>query len=563
MIGTSVMDESNSFAPALGAVDQAHSFLVKQLTSTTVTNRLEERKSELDLFDNGHYFELVGNIPSNLDDVQCICAKTYDNNGLCFIMIYFEGVFYCVLSDTSEDEPLLDVEFPDVSQEGDGITLGIYDFNESDDESIQWQKLSLWQSVSAEQSILNNSEFPSENISLLANMYVQTYCILKPNKPDQADRDVMFRFGSWCYTGNVELIEALKIDDIPHVIPALRIQQHKLAYLCDVSSMPEDNLFTNPMMINDQIIKMLESEILTVESALENLRNRAPDFSWIDENLNNIFFEFDSITKDESIFAQKKIDLIATKSYRPNGLVVMTTYFDGTFYVCVNYCDGDQPLLDSEFPSIVRGRGYQLKTYPSGLDALPQLRRLSIWESAEANEKNNQNQQLSIQRESESKSEEENVVERQEGIKNMKEKNQCKSIEQVENSTKEAEQDNPHAQSKTLGQMDSICEEKKDNECADCKGITYKHKTAEQGCIKTEIKRLETNEAKSAIVYEKDHNNSKKRQNLGAFHHLAPLKKASNLEEKSKKIQLRELDKKECRPYNAHGQPLKQYSLKI
>lgn len=43
------------------------------------------------------------------------------------------------------------------------------------------------------------------------------------------------RFGSWCYSGTVELTSSLGLGDIPHVIPTLRMQQGKLDFMCDVA----------------------------------------------------------------------------------------------------------------------------------------------------------------------------------------------------------------------------------------------------------------------------------------------------------------------------------------
>ena len=39
--------------------------------------------------------------------------------------------------------------------------------------------------------------------------------------------DVLFRFGSWCYAGRVQLTPTLTLSDIPFVIPALRMQQSR------------------------------------------------------------------------------------------------------------------------------------------------------------------------------------------------------------------------------------------------------------------------------------------------------------------------------------------------
>ncbi|CAN0549625.1 unnamed protein product, partial [Ectocarpus sp. 8 AP-2014] len=43
------------------------------------------------------------------------------------------------------------------------------------------------------------------------------------------------RFGSWCYSGTVQLTPTLALVDIPHVIPALRMQQSKLDFMCDAA----------------------------------------------------------------------------------------------------------------------------------------------------------------------------------------------------------------------------------------------------------------------------------------------------------------------------------------
>ena len=53
-----------------------------------------------------------------------------------------------------------------------------------------------------------------------------------------AHHDVLFRFGSWCYAGSVQLTPLLDLADLPHLIPALRMQQSRLDFMCDVAQMP-------------------------------------------------------------------------------------------------------------------------------------------------------------------------------------------------------------------------------------------------------------------------------------------------------------------------------------
>jgi hypothetical protein len=47
--------------------------------------------------------------------------------------------------------------------------------------------------------------------------------------------------------------------------------------------------------------------------------------------------------------------------------------------------DGENPLLDSRFPDVsAKGRGYQLQSYPEGIEGWPSLRRVTIWQTVAA-----------------------------------------------------------------------------------------------------------------------------------------------------------------------------------
>jgi hypothetical protein len=46
---------------------------------------------------------------------------------------------------------------------------------------------------------------------------------------------------------------------------------------------------------------------------------------------------------------------------------------------------GENPLLDSRFPDVsAKGRGYQLQSYPEGIEGWPSLRRVTIWQTVAA-----------------------------------------------------------------------------------------------------------------------------------------------------------------------------------
>ena len=86
------------------------------------------------------YFELVtsGDQP-HYEEVELLACKTYFNE-VVLISLYFGGSFYVTLSPSIDDQPLLDMSFPDVSTKCRGLQLATYRHRE-------FKKLMLWQST--------------------------------------------------------------------------------------------------------------------------------------------------------------------------------------------------------------------------------------------------------------------------------------------------------------------------------------------------------------------------------------------------------------------------------
>ncbi len=97
-----------------------------------------------------------------------------------------------------------------------GLPLGCYD----DDHSSPWQQLTVWQSIAPKNRVGSNTQSgrsgmgqqptsTTPNIhstsSLTSDRYIQSYVVMKPNRGGKSSnviyRDVLFRFGSWCYSG--------------------------------------------------------------------------------------------------------------------------------------------------------------------------------------------------------------------------------------------------------------------------------------------------------------------------------------------------------------------------
>ncbi|KAK7240604.1 DNA repair and recombination protein Rad51 [Aureococcus anophagefferens] len=387
----------SSFKEPMGFVGDASEFAAAELASARVH---EELRKWTDIYTwmetdaANTYFELQCAPPPCMDGIALAASKTYAR-GLVFITVYFEKAFYVVVQDGEGDQPLLDVKFPDVSQPGQGIHVANYAGDRT------WLKLALWHSLAAENAPTRSSPTPAQSpktTNLATDSYIQMYTVLKATEErgaaarNNAHHDVLFRFGSWCYSGSVQLTPMLDLADLPHLIPALRMQQSRLDFMCDVSAMPMNSPFARPMSYFSKVAPVLERELVAAEAVLAKLLQQLAQFevggsvaSWLEGDSTQSFFEFQlALDKDlERVF--KNVELLASKCYNPNGVVLIAIYFLGTFYVALGDSAGEQPLLDSRFPDVSsKGRGYLIASYAEGTPAWPQLRKVSIWQTASA-----------------------------------------------------------------------------------------------------------------------------------------------------------------------------------
>lgn len=97
----------------------------------------------------------------------------------------------------------------------------------------------------------------------------------------------------------MQLTPELSLSDVPFVIPALRMQQSRLTYLCDASRMPNASLFTKPLEYIHNLSPQLEGQIYKSEETLQALIERLSRMGlgdsvtkWLDGDACNSFFEF-------------------------------------------------------------------------------------------------------------------------------------------------------------------------------------------------------------------------------------------------------------------------------
>lgn len=284
-------------------LEEAVDFIAREITSEGVEKELRKMSNMFSWIDDDSsstYFELaLGEVPDCMRRVSLIASKTY-TQGLIIVSIYYERTIYFVVQGGEGDQPLLDVRFPDVSKHGQGLHISSYS-----EPSLPWRKLTLWHVLESDGSAQLRREIPKiRTLDVSSKNYEQTYIILKSSWDASSPalsvhHDVLFRFGSWCYAGRVQLTPSLNLADVPYVIPALRMQQSRLDFLCDVSAVPTTSPFAAGLQHVQQIAPRIEEQIVGSEEALKSLIARLSSMGlgesvtrWLEGDPSNSFFEF-------------------------------------------------------------------------------------------------------------------------------------------------------------------------------------------------------------------------------------------------------------------------------
>lgn len=286
----------------------ANDFIATELTSDRVSEEMKKWSSIFPWIDSDStatYFELVVEPPACMSDVAIMASKTYAM-GLIVVSIYLDGVVYFIVSGGEGDQHLLDVRFPDVSKRGQGLHVASYK-----EDIAQWRKLTLWHCIEHDEKTMGMLMSPStarivRTADISSSDYIQSYCILKSKDRDPnatassaSVHEAMFRFGSWCYAGSVQLTPVIKLADIPYVIPALRIQQSRLSYYSDVKHLPATNKFAKALEYLHKVTPCMEEQIYKSEDALRALIDRLNKMNlgdsvsrWLEGDSEDSFFEF-------------------------------------------------------------------------------------------------------------------------------------------------------------------------------------------------------------------------------------------------------------------------------
>jgi hypothetical protein len=254
------LPSTSPYSASLATLYDALDFIGAELASTKIERKLLAAADEHAWIDadpkgssavSSHFFELQTSGFPSLDDsdIDFAASKTFVR-GLVLLVVYYQRSFYVVLHDGDGEQPLLDVRFPDMSTHLQGVHLQSYHQDEVSSSSSssssssnnnvggRVKKLTLWQAGGGNNGsgAAGKGASPSKPLKVQCKDvsggagYTQTFLIRRGASADKTNslREVLFRFGNWCYNGHVDLGPKLELADIPVIIPMLRRQQSAL-----------------------------------------------------------------------------------------------------------------------------------------------------------------------------------------------------------------------------------------------------------------------------------------------------------------------------------------------
>ena len=395
----SAVPETSDYFMPLEFLSDAVDFFATEMIQDSLQDEMRDMASKFPWIDDDGsmtYFEMeLSNVPNYMDVISLMASKTY-TRGLIIISVYAEQHLYFAVQSGEGDQALLDVRFPDISKHGEGLQLATYN-----DRTVCYRKLTLWHAVEKSIPIAALKEFPKlKTLNVSSKSYQQTYCIMKSSWDNNTSvlsvhHDVLFRFGSWCYAGRVQLTSSLALADIPLIIPALRMQQSRLDFLCDTSNVPVTSPFAGALNFVNKSAPLVENTIERSEMLLQSIieQTRKEDLqealaieTWLEGDPSETFFELKCVLDAAQKSDLNNIEMIASKTYHASGVVTVAIYFESTIYVVVQDAGKENPLLDSRFPDVSsKGRGFQIQSFGGdGAEDWPALRNVSIWQNKNA-----------------------------------------------------------------------------------------------------------------------------------------------------------------------------------
>jgi hypothetical protein len=201
---------------------------------------------------------------------------------------------------------------------------------------------------------------------------------------DESTRPAFFRFGGWCYGGNVVVPHGpgeMTMDALTGVLPSIGEQQREMSFSTELERLPTGSRQYLALLRIQRAAEYLLDQLVAAEAELDKLRQflvTRGQTPWVDDESRNVYFELQFTT--EGAQPLQCVEVAMSKMHI-NGVMMSTMYFGGTLYATLaSGATGEHALLDSSFPDVTtKGRGYTIGAAPHSF-----FKKFAVWEGTEA-----------------------------------------------------------------------------------------------------------------------------------------------------------------------------------
>ena len=196
----------------------------------------------------------------------------------------------------------------------------------------------------------------------------------------ESTRPAFFRFGGWCYGGNVVVrhgVGEMSLSSLVDVLPTLGEQQRQMSFSTELERLPEASRQYSALKRLQQASEYLLEQLQAAENELNKLKKfleKRGQQAWVDDESRNVYFELQLSTEGAAPLACVEV---AASKIHVSGVLLSTMYFGGTLYATVSSgSTGENALLDSSFPDVTtKGRGYTIGATPHSY-----YKKFAVWE---------------------------------------------------------------------------------------------------------------------------------------------------------------------------------------
>ncbi len=178
----------------------------------------------------------------------------------------------------------------------------------------------------------------------------QTYVILKPEQFGGTTRDVLFRFGKFCYRDeHTNLgVKVLTLDNFSLVLKVLQQRQGSMPFLCRDNDLHLFPQFSAPIEDATASAMFVRDELLRNEDKLQTLSEFGMT-AWIDDDFGAFYLELGA-TKTHAKKLEN-VEMIVAKVFVER-ILWCILYHEGKFLITLQESLGEHELLDTNFPKV-------------------------------------------------------------------------------------------------------------------------------------------------------------------------------------------------------------------